>query len=107
MTGDIVVRGLTLDSRRVHSGDAFVALRGGTAHGITFAPAALASGASVVIAEAPAPVASLGAGARDQGLGASEEQKGARGEGRGASREQQSLAEISSAHVPDARDDQL
>ena len=25
MTGDIVVRGLTLDSRRVHSGDAFVA----------------------------------------------------------------------------------
>ena len=71
VTGDIVVRGLTLDSRHVHSGDAFVALRGGTAHGITFAPAALASGASVVIAEAPAPVASLGAGARDQGLGAS------------------------------------
>ena len=55
--GDIVVSGLTLDSRRVHSGDAFVALRGGTAHGITFAPAALASGASVIIAEAPAPVA--------------------------------------------------
>jgi UDP-N-acetylmuramoyl-L-alanyl-D-glutamate--2,6-diaminopimelate ligase len=73
MAGDIVVHGLTLDSRRVHSGDAFVALRGGTAHGITFAPAALASGASVVIAEAPAPVALLGAGARGQGLGASDE----------------------------------
>jgi len=107
VTGDIVVRGLTLDSRRVHSGDAFVALRGGTAHGITFAPAALASGASVVIAEAPAPVASLGAGARDQGPGASEEQKGARDEGRGASKEQQSLGDHALIRVPDARDDQL
>jgi UDP-N-acetylmuramoyl-L-alanyl-D-glutamate--2,6-diaminopimelate ligase len=87
MAGDIVVRGLTLDSRRVHPSDAFVALRGGSAHGITFAPAALASGASVVIAEAPAPVASIGAGARDQGPGTSEEQKGARGEGREASKE--------------------
>ncbi len=104
--GDIVVSGLTLDSRRVRSGDAFVALRGGSAHGITFAPAALASGASVVIAEAPAPVASIGAGARDEGLGASEEQKEARDEGRGASKEQQS-AEHSSIHVPDARNEQL
>ncbi len=49
--GDIVVTGLTLDSR------AFIALRGTTAHGVTFAPAALASGASAVIAEAPAPPA--------------------------------------------------
>ena len=54
---DIVVTGLTLDSRRVRAGDAFVALRGGTTHGITFAPAALASGASVILAEAPAPAA--------------------------------------------------
>ncbi len=68
-TGDIVVRGLTLDSRRVHSGDAFVALRGGNAHGITFAPAALASGASVVIAEAPAPVAFEERGLRAEGQG--------------------------------------
>ena len=57
--GDISVRGLTLDSRQVRAGDAFIALRGSVAHGITFAPAALASGASVVLAEAPAPVASF------------------------------------------------
>jgi len=61
---EIVVSGLTLDSRRVRRGDAFVALRGGTTHGITFAPAALASGASVVLAEAPAPPAFEG---RDSG----------------------------------------
>ncbi|HEX6832160.1 MAG TPA: UDP-N-acetylmuramoyl-L-alanyl-D-glutamate--2,6-diaminopimelate ligase [Rudaea sp.] len=55
--GDLVVSGLTLDSRQVRAGDAFVALQGTTAHGITFAPAALAHGASVVLGEAPAPVA--------------------------------------------------
>jgi UDP-N-acetylmuramoyl-L-alanyl-D-glutamate--2,6-diaminopimelate ligase len=55
--GSIVVNGLTLDSRRIQTGDAFIALRGNVTHGITFAPAALASGASVVLAEAPAPVA--------------------------------------------------
>ena len=54
---NIVVRGLTLDSRQVRAGDAFIALKGTTAHGIMFAPAALAHGASVVLAEAPAPVA--------------------------------------------------
>jgi UDP-N-acetylmuramoyl-L-alanyl-D-glutamate--2,6-diaminopimelate ligase len=53
----IVVSGLSMDSRQVRRGDAFIALRGSLAHGITFAPAALASGASVVLAEAPAPVA--------------------------------------------------
>ncbi|MBS0558289.1 MAG: UDP-N-acetylmuramoyl-L-alanyl-D-glutamate--2,6-diaminopimelate ligase [Proteobacteria bacterium] len=52
--GDIRVSGLTLDSRRVRAGDAFVALKGAHAHGITFAPAALAQGASAVIAEGPA-----------------------------------------------------
>ncbi|HEX3123760.1 MAG TPA: UDP-N-acetylmuramoyl-L-alanyl-D-glutamate--2,6-diaminopimelate ligase [Rhodanobacteraceae bacterium] len=101
----MVVHGLTLDSRRVHSGDAFVALRGGSAHGITFAPAALASGASVVIAEAPAPVAQCGAGARDEGPGASKEQTGARDEGRGASEEQQATKHPA-VHAPDARDEQ-
>ena len=55
--GEIVVNGLTLDSRRVRAGDAFVALRGASAHGIAFAPAAVALGASAVIAEAPAPAA--------------------------------------------------
>ncbi|MGA9334313.1 MAG: UDP-N-acetylmuramoyl-L-alanyl-D-glutamate--2,6-diaminopimelate ligase, partial [Rudaea sp.] len=46
------------DSRELQRGDAFVALKGATTHGITFAPAALAQGASVILAEAPAPVAS-------------------------------------------------
>ncbi len=49
--GDIVVRGLALDSRRVRAGDAFIALQGATRHGIEFAPQALAQGAAVVLAE--------------------------------------------------------
>ncbi len=52
--GDVVVRGLSLDSRSVRAGDAFFALRGTRAHGIHFAPAAVARGAVVVLAEAPA-----------------------------------------------------
>lgn len=52
---DISVGGLSLDSRSIRSGDAFVALRGGRLHGITFAPSALARGASIVLAEAPPP----------------------------------------------------
>ncbi|MBS0382792.1 MAG: UDP-N-acetylmuramoyl-L-alanyl-D-glutamate--2,6-diaminopimelate ligase [Proteobacteria bacterium] len=51
--GDIAVSGLTQDSRAVRVGDAFVALAGAKHHGIEFAPAALAQGASVVLAEAP------------------------------------------------------
>ena len=58
--GDVLVRGLTLDSRQVHAGDAFIALRGTRTHGITFAPAALAQGASAVIAENPAPTPASG-----------------------------------------------
>ncbi|HSN00198.1 MAG TPA: UDP-N-acetylmuramoyl-L-alanyl-D-glutamate--2,6-diaminopimelate ligase [Rudaea sp.] len=57
VAGDIRVSGLTLDSRRVRAGDAFIALKGASAHGITFAPAASAQGASAMIAEGPAPVA--------------------------------------------------
>lgn len=53
--GDIRVRGLSLDSRAVAPGYAFVALQGGRAHGIAFAPQALQQGASIVLAEAPAP----------------------------------------------------
>lgn len=34
---DIVVRGLTLDSRSVQPGDAFVAIAGFGAHGLNFA----------------------------------------------------------------------
>ncbi|HEU4663691.1 MAG TPA: UDP-N-acetylmuramoyl-L-alanyl-D-glutamate--2,6-diaminopimelate ligase [Dokdonella sp.] len=49
--GEIVVRGLALDSRCVGNGDAFVALAGAHAHGITFAPAASARGAAVILAD--------------------------------------------------------
>lgn len=67
--GDIVVSGLTLDSRQVHAGNAFIALQGGTTHGIKFAPAALAQGASVILAEVPAPVVlELGIGNRESGI---------------------------------------
>ncbi|KGI77061.1 UDP-N-acetylmuramoyl-L-alanyl-D-glutamate--2,6-diaminopimelate ligase [Oleiagrimonas soli] len=52
-SGDIVVSGLQIDSRRVRPGNAFVALAGRRAHGITFAPAAVAQGASVILAEGP------------------------------------------------------
>ena len=61
---DIVVNGLTLDSRRLRAGDAFVALQGATQHGITFAPAVLAQGASVILAEGPAPAVSARVGER-------------------------------------------
>ncbi|HEY0231362.1 MAG TPA: UDP-N-acetylmuramoyl-L-alanyl-D-glutamate--2,6-diaminopimelate ligase [Dokdonella sp.] len=49
--GDILVRGLALDSRRVQQGDAFIALAGTQMHGIAFAPMAAARGASIVLAE--------------------------------------------------------
>ena len=49
--GDIVVSGLTQDSRSVRGGDAFVALQGARAHGIKFAKAAVVQGAVVVLAE--------------------------------------------------------
>lgn len=52
--GDIVVSGLTLDSRQVRPGDAFFALRGTREHGIAFARGAVERGARVVLAEAPA-----------------------------------------------------
>lgn len=49
--GDIVVSGLSQDSRAVRRGDAFVALAGASHHGNEFAPAALAQGAVAVLAE--------------------------------------------------------
>jgi UDP-N-acetylmuramoyl-L-alanyl-D-glutamate--2,6-diaminopimelate ligase len=52
--GDIVVSGLTLDSRCVRAGDAFVALAGARHHGIEFAPSAIEQGAVAVLAESPA-----------------------------------------------------
>ena len=52
------MRGLSIDSRAVREGDAFVALMGTRAHGITFAPMALARGAAVILAERPEAAAS-------------------------------------------------
>ncbi|TBR36976.1 MULTISPECIES: UDP-N-acetylmuramoyl-L-alanyl-D-glutamate--2,6-diaminopimelate ligase [Dyella] len=52
--GDIVVSGLTLDSRQVRAGNAFFALQGTRGHGIDFAAGAVEKGAQVVLAEAPA-----------------------------------------------------
>jgi UDP-N-acetylmuramoyl-L-alanyl-D-glutamate--2,6-diaminopimelate ligase len=53
--GDIIVTGLTQDSRAVRAGDAFVALAGAQHHGVEFAPVAVAQGAVVVLAEKPSP----------------------------------------------------
>jgi UDP-N-acetylmuramoyl-L-alanyl-D-glutamate--2,6-diaminopimelate ligase len=53
---DVVVRGLSLDSRDVAEGDAFIALQGSRGHGIAFASKARELGARIVIAE-PVPVA--------------------------------------------------
>jgi UDP-N-acetylmuramoyl-L-alanyl-D-glutamate--2,6-diaminopimelate ligase len=51
--GELVVSGLSLDSREIDEGNAFVALRGGKGHGIDFAAKAVAQGASVILAEPP------------------------------------------------------
>lgn len=48
------VSGLSLDSRRVRQGDAFLALRGSREHGLAHLPQALAQGASAILWE-PAP----------------------------------------------------
>ncbi|WP_049621238.1 UDP-N-acetylmuramoyl-L-alanyl-D-glutamate--2,6-diaminopimelate ligase [Frateuria defendens] len=52
--GGLAVSGLSLDSRRVRPGEAFLALRGTREHGIAYAAQAAANGAAVVLAEAPA-----------------------------------------------------
>ncbi len=52
---DIVVRGLTLDSRAVQAGDAFVAIAGFGAHGLNFAGQAKEKGASAILFEPPVP----------------------------------------------------
>ncbi|UXI67717.1 UDP-N-acetylmuramoyl-L-alanyl-D-glutamate--2,6-diaminopimelate ligase [Tahibacter amnicola] len=52
--GDVLVSGLTLDSRAVARGDAFVALQGGRSHGIDFAAVAIERGAVAILAEGTA-----------------------------------------------------
>ncbi len=48
---DLTVSGLQLDSRAVQAGDLFVALQGHQAHGLTYAPQAVKSGAVAIIYE--------------------------------------------------------
>jgi UDP-N-acetylmuramoyl-L-alanyl-D-glutamate--2,6-diaminopimelate ligase len=51
----VTVTGLTSDSRDVRVGDAFVALAGASVHGLRFAQAAHAAGATAIVFESPAP----------------------------------------------------
>jgi UDP-N-acetylmuramoyl-L-alanyl-D-glutamate--2,6-diaminopimelate ligase len=53
--GDALVTGLSCDSRALQPGDAFIAVPGFTAHGLTYLDAAQASKASVVLFEPPIP----------------------------------------------------
>lgn len=51
------IRGMALDSRAVHPGDVFVALRGERSHGLAFVAQAEQRGAVAVLSDEPAPVA--------------------------------------------------
>lgn len=53
--GSCVVTGLALDSRAVKPGDAFFAVPGAKADGLSFVPQAINRGAAVVISQKPAP----------------------------------------------------
>ena len=55
----IVISGLSLDSRQVGRGEAFVALGGTQTHGFAFAVGAVQRGAAVILAEVPAPGAAV------------------------------------------------
>ncbi len=49
------ITGMTLDSRQVQAGDAFIALKGASTHGIAHAQQALARGAATILFEPPLP----------------------------------------------------
>ena len=49
--GDVEVRGVQYDSRKVSAGDVFVAMRGGTSDGNNFIDAAIRKGASAVVTD--------------------------------------------------------
>jgi len=51
--GDIDVRGVQYDSRRVSAGDVFVAMRGGTSDGNRFIDAAIRKGAAAIVTDSP------------------------------------------------------
>jgi UDP-N-acetylmuramoyl-L-alanyl-D-glutamate--2,6-diaminopimelate ligase len=51
--GERAITGVAVDSRKVKPGDAFVAVPGTKADGLSFVPAAIAAGAAAVVAEKP------------------------------------------------------
>ena len=55
----LTVEGLSMDSRRVRAGDAFIAVAGKTTHGMAFAAEAQARGARVIIHDGLAPASAL------------------------------------------------
>ncbi len=55
LSAELAITGLTLDSREVTPGDAFVAIAGFGAHGLNFVDAAREAGASAILFEPPAP----------------------------------------------------
>ncbi len=55
IASDLCVTGLVQDSRELREGDAFVAIEGFGAHGLTYAEQARAAGAAAVLFEPPAP----------------------------------------------------
>jgi UDP-N-acetylmuramoyl-L-alanyl-D-glutamate--2,6-diaminopimelate ligase len=57
--GDVEVRGVQYDSRRVSAGDVFVAMRGGTTDGNKFIDAAIRKGASAVVTDSAEMFAAL------------------------------------------------
>ena len=57
---DLIVEGLSLDSRGVQTGDAFIAVAGGLTHGMAFAGEAESKGARVIIHDGLAPLPALG-----------------------------------------------
>jgi len=56
----LTVEGITLDSRNVHAGDAFIAIAGSRTHGMAFAAEAQSRGARAVIHDGLAPEPELG-----------------------------------------------
>ena len=55
LSQELAITGLTMDSREVQPGDAFVAIAGFGQHGLAFARDAQAAGAAAVLYEPPAP----------------------------------------------------
>ncbi len=56
---DCTVSGMTADSRALQPGDAFIAVQGLTAHGLSYLRAEQAAKASVVLYEVPAPASTF------------------------------------------------